>query len=222
MNYKDLLAGLNYLHFTESYMTRVGLRKNAAKYIDKILGLVPRADCILDIGGNVGLYSCGFALAYPTSIIHSFEPHPRNFEQLKHNTAYFPNITCHNVAVWDEVTELTLSFPEDREKENTGLYSVFLQKNEQSVPVPTITLDQFCSEYGLQPNILKIDVEGAEKQVLMGAKTLLPTITCVVVEKGKRRPVEFPEHEEVESILKEHFTCKIDGVDQFWVNHSHL
>jgi hypothetical protein len=39
--------------------------------------------------------------------------------------------------------------------------------------VASITLDQFCKERNVKPDILKIDVEGAELHVLRGAKELL-------------------------------------------------
>jgi hypothetical protein len=42
-----------------------------------------------------------------------------------------------------------------------------------AITVPTVTLDGFCSEQGLRPDIVKVDVEGAEARVLAGAPRFL-------------------------------------------------
>ena len=53
--------------------------------------------------------------------------------------------------------------------------------------VQTIALDDFCTQQGIDRiHLLKIDVEGAEYQVLKGAKMLLQAkrIDCIVFEFG--------------------------------------
>ena len=48
--------------------------------------------------------------------------------------------------------------------------------------VETTSLDQFCADRGLTPDVLKIDVEGAELEVLRGARQILasPTVSAFV------------------------------------------
>jgi FkbM family methyltransferase len=57
-------------------------------------------------------------------------------------------------------------------------------RNVRKTLIQTITLDKFCSEHGVRPNLVKIDVEGAELLVLRGAVNLLreshPTIILAV------------------------------------------
>jgi FkbM family methyltransferase len=57
-------------------------------------------------------------------------------------------------------------------------------RNMRKTTIQTISLDTFCSEVSLKPNLVKIDVEGAELLVLRGAAKLLaescPTIVLAV------------------------------------------
>ena len=47
------------------------------------------------------------------------------------------------------------------------------QRKISEFPVKTVTLDKFCRDVGPRPNLVKIDVEGAELMVLRGARDLL-------------------------------------------------
>jgi FkbM family methyltransferase len=54
--------------------------------------------------------------------------------------------------------------------------------------VPATTIDAYCREHGVDRiDLLKIDVEGAEYQVLLGAKHMLEArkIRCIVFEFGQ-------------------------------------
>jgi hypothetical protein len=50
---------------------------------------------------------------------------------------------------------------------------VDVERKRARIRVPGITLDQYCQTHATWPNLLKIDVEGAELLVLRGAKDLL-------------------------------------------------
>jgi FkbM family methyltransferase len=58
----------------------------------------------------------------------------------------------------------------------------YLAPNEKSrVAVRSISLDNFCLESGLVPNVIKIDVEGAELLVLQGAERILSDFSPVLI-----------------------------------------
>ncbi len=76
----------------------------------------------------------------------------------------------------------------------------FLDSIQKSIAeVPTITLDRFCEAEGLVPDLIKIDVEGAEGMVLRGAATVLRRFRPVIV--LSTHPYWLPASESVEAML---------------------
>jgi len=59
-----------------------------------------------------------------------------------------------------------------------------LAEPADELTIPSVTLDGFCSRQGLRPDLMKIDVEGAELHVLRGARNVLadsrPLIYCEI------------------------------------------
>jgi FkbM family methyltransferase len=53
---------------------------------------------------------------------------------------------------------------------------------EETRPVSVTTLDRVCADEGLRPDVLKIDVQGAELSVLRGAQKTLTSVLCVELE----------------------------------------
>jgi len=57
-------------------------------------------------------------------------------------------------------------------------------KQAESLTVPAITLDSYCHSNDIRPDVIKIDVEGAELLVLQGGRAVLgsckPVILCEV------------------------------------------
>ena len=54
-------------------------------------------------------------------------------------------------------------------------------RNVGKMSIQTITLDTFCREMGVNPNLVKIDVEGAELLVLKGARNLLDEFSPPII-----------------------------------------
>ena len=62
-----------------------------------------------------------------------------------------------------------------------------LSSNISSVKVETDTLDNICSQNNFVPNFIKIDVEGAEYDVLKGASSTLKNVNALMVEVSKHK-----------------------------------
>lgn len=141
-----------------------------------------------DVGTHFGYHSLSFAaLAGPSGEVRGFEPNPANRDRLTLNLGRNPDlasrISIHAVAVADKPGELNLVFSEQIEQGDSscsylagvvppreeGYYTGF---KRQTVPVEK--LDSFIERPGIRaPNIIKIDVEGAEGLVLDGARKIL-------------------------------------------------
>jgi len=133
-----------------------------------------------DVGANRGDFSMA-ALAKGYRLV-SLEPAPRVFSALVANFIYNQNVTPLKYAVSDcnyEVIDLY-------EAEEDGLSTINLDwltdetmpyagKPYRTVKATTITLDTLALKYG-QPDLIKIDVEGAEWFVFKGLTSKMGTI----------------------------------------------
>lgn len=119
-------------------------------------------ELIYDIGANIGVVSVILANIYPNAKIHAFEPEPGNFEMLRKNCEQYPNIVLHNVGLGARSGTKKL-WPSDNPI-NFGGFSNFI---ESGVPTECkiLSVSRAVEQYGI-PDIMKIDVEGAECEIL--------------------------------------------------------
>jgi FkbM family methyltransferase len=144
-----------------------------------------RTDMItFDVGANMGLWSEGFLKAYGAQISHHhmFEPLHGNQELLDRRNENIlsrltPNLHVHKVAVGPEdggEVELNFDIANSTLASIVNTQSIVGQKtvslSNKSI-VPQISLDAEIERQGVaQVDFLKIDVEGYEMPVLMGAQ----------------------------------------------------
>jgi len=141
---------------------------------------------VFDVGANIGLYSLLFSsLVGPKGNVHSFEPENRNFIRMKKNIALnsFSNIHMNKSAVYSKSGSVLLNvFPDNVNSwHSLGKPDLADPENSKKIiqplkteEVPAVTIDDYCTLHGIQYiDFLKIDVEGAEFDVLYGTSTLL-------------------------------------------------
>lgn len=138
-----------------------------------------------DIGANVGFYSIIAAnLVGPKGRVVSFEPLPENVQALKHNVDinHFAQVTVCEMAL--SVTDGELSFAKSHRMTDGRLETVERLPSEYSghIRVATRRLDSIVGEARLPPpHLVKIDVEGAENDVLCGAFSTLADARPVLI-----------------------------------------
>jgi FkbM family methyltransferase len=140
---------------------------------------------IVDAGANIGLTSIYFANKYPEARIFSIEPEAGNFRMLVKNAAPYPQITPIQAALWKDSTPLELSNPGDgnwgfqtRERGNS---------DSTTVSVPAITIDSLLKQFDLPSiDLLKVDIEGAEKEVFADSSGWIDRIGGIMVELHDR------------------------------------
>jgi FkbM family methyltransferase len=153
---------------------------NAIRYIKKNLGSSSRDSklVLFDVGANIGEYSQVLLNEFTESaVVWSFEPSPTTYQILTKNIGDQPNFKPQNIGCGSQemVTEL---YTLGAGSKMASLYSRELTNmNDRMTKFETVnirTIDQFCFEQGIEHiHFLKIDVEGHEFQVLLGAQKML-------------------------------------------------
>lgn len=153
---------------------------------DKLKQYILKSNIILDIGAHIGSHSIVYSKMNPKSVIYSFEPQRQIFNLLQINVMQNDcnNIIIYNNAVGNEIRELTMSnivldgynkIVEYGSHTPLNLGGIQVGKNGETVQCITIdSLDLSGCDF------MKIDVEGFEPYVLLGAKETIikycPTI----------------------------------------------
>ena len=121
--------------------------------------------CCFDIGAHAGLYSLIFAKQ--AASVCAFEPLPLNISWLTRTLAWnrVSNVT---VLPWAVSSTTGLHAFEEGTHSSMGKLEA-----TGRIPVFTVSLKDFIAKYGLQPEVMKIDVEGAEGEVLRGGLNYL-------------------------------------------------
>ncbi len=131
---------------------------------------------IVDAGANVGFASIYFANRWPNARIVAIEPDPANFEVLVENGKPYQNITPVQAAVWKVNAKLDLFDPG---KGAWGLQT----KVSADGRVDGLTLPEIMRRYDMpQIDVLKMDIEGAEREVFEGCADWIDRIGSLTVE----------------------------------------
>lgn len=138
---------------------------------------------MIDAGANVGLSAVFYANRFPDARIIAIEPEPSNYEMLKKNTAPYPNITTVHAALWKENGPLRLF---DTGAGNTAFQvgeTNQLSAVEERGVVPAFTLEKLMEQFGVAYiDYLKMDVEGAEKEIFEHAAPWIDRVGTIAVE----------------------------------------
>jgi FkbM family methyltransferase len=124
--------------------------------------------------------------------IHAFEANGELIDNLEGFLADngAKNVVLNPLCVYSE-SGVTLEFHRDPRPEAQA--SSIYGRWEDSVKVPAVSLDDYCTEHGLHPSVLKIDVESAEIDVLKGSiKVMASDQPAIVFEYTRRLPMDDP------------------------------
>lgn len=139
--------------------------------------LLPTNDVgvIIDCGANIGITSLFLAARYPRATILSVEPHPENFALLKTNVAQVSRILPIRACVTG-TPQRAVALTTDQ-----AAWGNRIATDNHGVLVPAITVDELCNQYGIEEiDLLKLDIEGAEEQVLENGAFLARTNYIII------------------------------------------
>lgn len=127
----------------------------------------------IDVGANIGLHTVALARAVgPAGRIDAFEPEPRLEHHLRKTLSVngMSNVHLHTIAAGAEVGEAT--FHVAATIGHSSLYDLDEGATRQELSVTVKPLDAVIAE-DARVDVIKIDVEGAELDVLEGAKRVI-------------------------------------------------
>jgi FkbM family methyltransferase len=134
--------------------------------------LVKPGDVFFDCGANQGIFTFASAsLVGDKGKVFSFEPQPYAVRCLEDNINLnkLENVTITEAAVSDQVGHVTL----DVSQSNVAASIVNDFGGTKTLEVETIRLDDIAKQYGEMPNVIKLDVEGAEYMAMQGASEIM-------------------------------------------------
>ena len=159
----------------------------ASVYFDMIEGPQTKAfahtvqvgHVFFDIGANVGYYTLlASKLIGNTGKVVAVEPSVRNIAYLyKHvQINKLKNVSIVSAAASNNISITIFSQSDNNAMGHIADKGVFdIKAASTLIPVVTISIDELIKSTGVNPDVIKIDVEGAETDVLNGMKDLLQT-----------------------------------------------
>lgn len=147
-----------------------------------------QTEVILDIGANVGAATVFFDGLYPNARILAIEPIPGNYELLQRNVdarQHRGRISAHLLALSDHDGQLEMIHsPGTGNNGGWSFYQRGASGTEERLTVPVRRSGEFLREQGItRIDIIKVDTEGAEREVLQGlTDEQLATVQFIVGE----------------------------------------
>ena len=164
-----------------------------------IYNYLKRNDICFDIGANVGYFTFLMASKVAEGVVHSFEPLPACYYLLCSSKYLnnFQNIIINNTAVGNQNSEIKFFIANDSAFSSSELPDSF--KPSGIITTPIVSVDNYMANNQIERvDFIKIDVEGTELQVILGATSLLsdsnkrPNLLMVEVkldDEGKIAPL---------------------------------
>ena len=165
------------MHLTWQSCTEMVLGAYEPWVVDTLRRELRPGDFCIDVGAHIGYHALLMSkLVGPKGLVVAFEPFPHSFRFLLDNAVLntASNLKVENVALSDRCETLRLSFSADEELSMTPSVAGYgVKGREATVEVPALSLDSYLVELCKAPNLIQIDVEGAEMSVLRGAEATL-------------------------------------------------
>ncbi len=137
---------------------------------------------IIDAGANIGAVSVFFARRYPQARILAIEPERRNYEMLVRNVKDWPRVVPVQAALWGSRAVMPLVNPH----RGHWSYTITETKGRQELlgqDTECLPLDDLMARHGITDiDLLKMDIEGAEIEVLAASDSWIGHVGVLCVE----------------------------------------
>ena len=169
---------------------------------------------IIDVGAHKGKLTRMFFDLYNDAKIYCFEPNKKLIKIIKKNNNKKNLVACNyalgekkkNILIKINALDLTSSLSEINENSfYLKIKNLILKKKQNSKmqKITVLTLDQFCKMQKIKKiDLIKLDVEGYEYMVLLGAKKIIKNIKYIIIEIQKNGMYKNYSSKKIELFLK--------------------
>jgi FkbM family methyltransferase len=145
------------------------------------VSLAERPCFIVDAGANIGLTSVFFAMRYPDATIVSIEPEAGNFEILLRNTRQLRRVQPIKAGLWSGTASLGIRNP------GAEVWGFQVYELSEGGGIPAIGVSDILSRFRVPfIDVLKIDIEGAEIEVLNSSPSWIDRVGTLIIELHDR------------------------------------
>jgi FkbM family methyltransferase len=140
-------------------------------------------ESIIDAGSYTGISTAFYANTFPQAKILAIEADAKNFALCCENTRGYSNVTCVNAALWHHPAKVALVNPGE------SLWALKFQETDKSDPetVTALTVSQAIDLTGrARIDILKMDIEGAEREILLHEDGWINRVRVLILELHER------------------------------------
>lgn len=127
-----------------------------------------KPEVVFDVGANIGVVSVVLANIYPDAKIYSFEPVQENIDLLRLNTLPYPNVKVLPYGLGNSSGQRRIYDSDD--PTNLGGFSTKIKVGDGRL-IDIKDVSCVCQEFGT-PDLIKIDVEGAEDEIFTSMPNL--------------------------------------------------
>lgn len=164
---------------------------------------------ILDIGANVGMSTWFYKSLNPECEIDAIEADPEIFKDLQNNLNTIENCRLHNFAVWDNDGSVQFS--------QTGKLGGKIKYrtdslNKKDIEIPAVDLSKWLKDKTY--DVIKIDIEGAEKTILPHAFEEISRAKIIIFEWHVEQGVNTKLHDILKAFSEKGFNYYIRAEDR--------
>lgn len=174
---------------TDIYLTGGKSHSSEIRLAKFIILNLNNSDHFLDIGAHFGYFTLiASEMVGDNGKVLSFEPASKSFSLLQENIASLRNTKAFRKAISNSLTPITFyEFPNLQSEYNTSDITQFESEKWYNnakaikVEVESTSIDNITKDGLFNPQIIKIDVEGAEYNVISGGLTFFKTNSPLIV-----------------------------------------